>query len=361
MQILKSKIAFVGGGTGGHIYPIIAVYEKLKKHSNLQFIYFGSQNKLEEKISQENNIPFVVLPFIGGMPRSLELIIWLFKFAFASVIAIFKLSKYKPNIIFATGGYSSGPVLLAALILRIPYIIHNLDAHLGLANAAFIAQSLALTLGFPLTKPVLIKNGPVVLTGNPVREAFWQIQNTSNNLNLDSKRKTLLIMGGSQGALALNEIILELAPKLLEENWQIIHQVGEKQFSQFEKYFPQNPHYKPFKYLNNLWQIYAQTDIAISRAGAMSIAELTASKVPTIFIPLPTAAQNHQWHNAKQIEKAGACLLLEQKNLNPENLDKSINLAWENRDILKLKLSELPQQQNASHKIAQIIEQFLII
>ena len=383
----KIKIGFAGGGTGGHIYPILAVHESLKDsdHEDYEFVYFVSEGKPEEKIAQENNIKAKSIPCVGGMPRSAKAITWIFNLLKASFKAYSTLAQERPNIVFATGGYSAAPVLMAANWLKIPYVIHNLDAHLGLANLVFIKNSLALTLGMPLTVthqekdenkikinkilfklfPTCPKNGSVIITGNPVRKEFYSDieskEKIFQTLGFHQKRKTLTIIGGSQGAQAINEAVLRVVEDLISDNWQIIHQLGPLQYEQFEIDFPKSPFYKPYKYLNNLHEIYAISDLAISRAGAMSLAELSAKELPCLLIPLPSSAQNHQFHNAKILETQGCALVLEQAFLNEVSLKENIENIYKRRHLMKLGFnnlgSENQNQKNAAQLISEIIKE----
>ncbi|MDX1920591.1 MAG: UDP-N-acetylglucosamine--N-acetylmuramyl-(pentapeptide) pyrophosphoryl-undecaprenol N-acetylglucosamine transferase [Candidatus Caenarcaniphilales bacterium] len=361
----KTFIAFTGGGTGGHVYPNIAVYEALKKkNSKLEFVYFGSDKKIEKEVCEKNNISFFAIPLTGGMPRSPKIVVWIFKFLFSFFKTLLIVQKTKPKIIFGTGGYIAAPVFLSAIILKIPYIIHNLDAHMGLANAAFIKEAKALTLGMKLASKVeaVPLDGPTIITGNPIRQAFYS-QNTDlkslyKNLKLDSKRKTLVITGGSQGAQVLNETIIEAAPDLIENKWQIVHQLGPLQYDSFKERFPESEFYRPEKFINNLDELYSIADLAISRSGAMSVAELMARQVPTIYIPLPTAAQNHQFHNAKYVEELGGGIIIEQKDLSKSKLKDAINLVYDRRHLFKMGL-QAASTINPAETIADLILRFL--
>lgn len=358
----KKMIVFAGGGTGGHVFPIISVYEELKKNNdNLQFCYFGSKDKIEEKISIENKIDFYELPFLGGMPRSFKAVFWAFKFLNSLFQAVLKLLKLKPQIVFSTGGYSAAPVICAAYLLKIPYIIHNLDAHMGLSNKAFVKHASALTLGIPLSEnkeDLLPKNGPVIVTGNPIRRAFYS-ENVDKNeiykkMNLDANRKTLIVIGGSQGAEAININLLRITSELTQSNWQIIHQLGPLQYEKFKELFPNDPNYRAEKFINNLDEIYSIADLAVSRSGAMSVSELSAKKLPAILIPLPTSAQNHQYLNAKYMEEQGGSVILEQKDLDDHRLLKMIEYVHERQNLFRLNLKNLPVNK-PSEIISQII------
>ncbi len=348
-QVEKKLIIFAGGGTGGHVYPIVSVYEYLTNY-NFDFLYFCSEGKIEEKVCQENNIQSASLPLIGGLPRniSFELVAWFFKLIYASFLAVKFLAfnkqfnKHK-KIIFSTGGYGSAPVLLAANFLKIPYILHNLDSHLGLANQVFVNKAQVLTYGMnPLANKILPSNGAVMISGNPIVKAFRQEitleqkKQISEKYQLNLKYPTLIIIGGSQGSQFLNEIILEISPHLIKENWQIIHQLGSKQFEIFEDKFINNENYKPQEYITDLALLYSVVDLAITRAGAMTISELIAKKLPSILIPLPTSAQNHQFHNAKFLTDQGCALMLEQKVLNAKSLIEKIDFIYAKKGLFKL-------------------------
>ena len=154
----------------------------------------------------------------------------------------------------------------------------------------------------PLENKFLPKNGSIIISGNPVAKAFKQNISPEEKsriiekYKLDSNRKTLIITGGSQGSQFLNKIILEIVPNLIRDNWQIIHQLGSKQFQIFQDKFINNPNYKPQEYINDLALLYSISDLAITRSGAMTISELISKKLPSILIPLPTSAQNHQFY-----------------------------------------------------------------
>ncbi|MDJ0626106.1 MAG: UDP-N-acetylglucosamine--N-acetylmuramyl-(pentapeptide) pyrophosphoryl-undecaprenol N-acetylglucosamine transferase [Candidatus Caenarcaniphilales bacterium] len=360
-------IAFTGGGTGGHVYPIIAVYEKLRENlPQASFIYFGTKEKIEKKVANENQINFQEIPFTGGMPRSIMVFPWLAKFIFTFLKTFFVVFKHRPKIIFGTGGYIAAPVFLSAILLKIPYIIHNLDAHMGLANKLFIKNSKALTLGISLTsfnEKTIPKNGPVIVTGNPVRRSFYEKKHDKDEilrkLELDPKRKTLIVIGGSQGAKFINELFFTLIEDLINENWQIIHQLGPLQFDRFKNQYKDYVFYKPMSFIENLNEIYSIADVAISRSGAMSIAELSAKNVPAVYIPLPTAAQNHQFFNALSMEESGCSIVLEQKNATKTSLKERIDFIYSRKDLYSFNMKNSKHTANSSITISNIIKTVL--
>ncbi|MDX1918566.1 MAG: UDP-N-acetylglucosamine--N-acetylmuramyl-(pentapeptide) pyrophosphoryl-undecaprenol N-acetylglucosamine transferase [Candidatus Caenarcaniphilales bacterium] len=364
----QKKLFFTGGGTGGHIYPNLALAQDLReKHPDLKLAYLGSYGKLEEKLASGHDLQFIPIPFIGGMPRSLLALGWGMRLLMAIWKVFWLLRKDPPCLIFGTGGYSAAPVFAAAVLLKIPYIIHNLDTYIGLANQLFIPCAAALTLGMPPTghsghypQP---KDGPVLVTGNPVRRELLELKSNSEEirarLGLKPDLPVLVVVGGSQGAQIINENFFAVVGDLLAENWQIIHQLGEKQYATFEDRFPIHPSYKPYRYLEKIWEIYSVADLAVSRAGAMSLAELTTMSIPTLYIPLASAAQNHQELNAKYISDRGAAEILVQKDLSPSNLKAKLKELHNKRADISEKLKPLQENQSkANNQLMKVVESF---
>lgn len=359
------KVVLCGGGTGGHVFPSIAVAEILKKN-NCDLFYIGVKGKVEEKIADENGIEFYGYEFLG-FPRKLQrdLFTWPFKLLKAISQAKVYLRYFKPDIIFGTGGYSSAPVFIAAKRMGIPYIIHNLDVRLGLANKFCAQDSKLITLGF---KPehTLLKNKEMIVTGNPVRRAFLDIQKIDNlplykEFGFSPEKKVVFVLGGSQGANAINEMILEISKDLvLNHDVQIIHQTGELTHEAFEKRIPAKVHesknYFVKSFFDNPERCYHVADLVISRAGAMTTTEITVMGKPAIFIPFPYAG-NHQEANIKHLVNAGCAMLFRQKDLQSKQLLGTIIELLNDEKKLK-NMSEITSsfsKPNAAEDIAKII------
>lgn len=359
------KVVLCGGGTGGHVFPTIAVGEILRKE-NCDLFYLGVNGKIEEKISEDNNICFYGYNF-SGFPRKLqkELFIWPFNLLSAINKAKVYLKHFKPHIIFGTGGYSAAPVFIAAKRLKIPYIVHNLDSRLGLANRFCSSGATLLTLGFDPenTQP---SNINYVVTGNPVRESFYEIEKADKlklfkELNLNSDKKTLFVGGGSQGAGAVNELILEILKELiLGNNIQIIHQTGEQAYESFIKRIPakitQTTSYIAKPFFKNQEICYYLADLVVSRAGAMTVSEITTLGKPAVFIPYPYAG-NHQEANVTQLTESDGGVLLRQKGLKSKTLLNAILDLINNKERLA-KMSEIAKsfaKPNAASDIAKLI------
>ncbi len=321
------KIILCGGGTGGHVFPNIAISELLKKQE-YDLSYIGVNGKIEEKLCEENSIDFYGYEF-SGFPRKLrkEILIWPFNLLKAVSKAKVYLKHFKPDIVFGTGGYSSAPVFIAAKRLNIPYIVHNLDVRFGLANKFCANGASCITLGFPSNSDFL-KDTRNFVTGNPVRKTFTDIEKVNKEqifkeFNLDPKKKTIFVIGGSQGANAINETILEILKDLiLDNNIQVIHQTGETSHEAFTKRIPISVErgLKPLStyiakpFFDNPEKCYHISDLIISRSGAMTTTEITTLGKPAIFIPYPFAG-NHQEANINHLTEAGGAILLRQKEL----------------------------------------------
>lgn len=320
------RIAFTGGGTGGHIYPNLAVIEDLQDSDYpCELFYFGHPEKLEAKLLQseelsdfKDNLYRDYVEFVGVESEPLiktinpfKLFAWLQRFQAYTRQAKKALKEKNIDLVFGTGGYAAGPVFAACKELKIPYIIHNLDAHMGLANRAFVNDAAALCLGVCDLK-IKPKNKKVFLTGNPISRQFL---NELDKPKIDDGKLHLLITGGSQGAQSINTAIGELLPEFAKLNLDIVHVTGAKNYHDHKKAFLSNKEYDFYDvkdYSHEMPKLCAWSDIAICRSGAMTVAEMLASQVLCIFIPLPWAAHDHQSKNALAISELNAAITLDQ-------------------------------------------------
>lgn len=359
------KVVLCGGGTGGHIFPNIAISEILRKEG-CELFYLGVVGKPEEVIANENKIDFYGYEF-SGFPRKLqkELITWPFNLLRAVSKARSYLKHFQPDIVFGTGGYSSAPVFIAAKRLKIPYIVHNLDVRLGLANKFCANGASLLTLGFESDEE-FIKTTPQVVTGNPVRKTFLVIQETNKSklhqeFNFDPNKKTIFVIGGSQGANAINENILDILKELiLNNNIQIIHQTGELTHEIFTKRIPasvmESTAYIARPFIDSPEKCYHLADLIISRSGAMTVTEVTIMGKPAIFIPFPYAG-NHQEANITRLVNSGGAVLLRQKGLKSKILLNAILETINNPNKLNemSSISKSFGKPNAASDIAKLI------
>ena len=365
----KKTYFITGGGTGGHIYPAIAVGDTLLELGEAKKIYYiGNPDNLEANIVKDKNFTFLPVKS-SGMPRKacLKIISWAVSMFFAWLRCCFYIAKYKPDVIFATGGYVSAPVLFAGLTMRIPYVLHDCDANPGLVSRKLAPYANSISVAFDAACKKL-NNPNCYINGNPIRKEFKTLDKKTarKNLNLDDKI-TVAIIGGSQGAKKINNSAVEILKTLTQDfDVQVIFQTGSKNFEEVsEKLKNIYPGYENDKnliikpYFNNMVEVLKSSDIALSRAGSLSISELCASKVGTIFIPYPYAAADHQRKNARFMSDCGAGLYLEDEDTTPQmllELLKSLISDKEKLSELQNHALELAVYDGAERIVKQIME-----
>ncbi len=342
------RIVFTGGGTGGHFYPIIAVAEAVrdvaKEHKLLEpQLYFFGPNVFDERALYDLDMQFVKTP-AGKMRRYFSLLNYtdLIKTGFGTIKTLWMLYQLYPDVIFSKGGYGAAPTLLAAKILNIPVIAHDSDAVPGKGTlyAAPFARRIAISY------PEAIEHFPenvrskIALTGNPIRKdaATPAKDGAFEFMELEKSLPVVLILGGSQGAEFINNVILEALPDLVQR-YQVIHQTGQENFesvSQTAKVVldrnERRYRYKVFPYLTSLALRMAAgaSDLVISRAGSGSIAEIASWGLASIIIPIPEDVSRDQRLNAFAYARSGACVVLEQSNLQPHLLVSEIDRFFTN-------------------------------
>ena len=349
-EIYNSTYFVTGGGTGGHIYPAIAIADAL---TDSKVYYVGNKRNMEFELATKKGYKFLHVS-IKGMPRKLSprLFMWGIKLVKAIIRSIRYIKKYKPNAVFATGGYVSAPMIFACIITKTPYIMHDCDAMPGLVTRRLSKRAKYVTLAFENAKKY-IPNKKSVVTGNPIREGFKTISKTDakQTLGLSDNKVTLCIMGGSQGAKSVNNTTIELLKEFSQEmNLQIIFQKGKKNYEdviervrQIYPSFEQDKNIIIRPYFEDMVSVLKSSDIVVSRAGSLSLSEICASDTAPILIPYPYAAANHQRINAKYLLDMGACIYIEDKELEPNRLRETIMELLNN----PIKMNYL--KQNASH------------
>jgi UDP-N-acetylglucosamine--N-acetylmuramyl-(pentapeptide) pyrophosphoryl-undecaprenol N-acetylglucosamine transferase len=345
------RIVLTGGGTGGHLIPLVSVAKKLQeKVSGLELLFIGPDGKLEKDLMGKAGIKTKKV-MVGKLRRyfSFQNFIDIFKIPIGLIQALFYLLTYMPDAIFSKGGYASLPVVLAGWVYRIPILIHESDANPGLANSMLAKFSKRVAVSYPQAE-IYFPADQVVLTGNPVRDDIdkGNAQKAREVFSLTDIKKVIFVMGGSQGARFINNRLINILPKLLHK-YQIIHQTGENNFEEVRhlvatqagiKVGHGEEGYHPLSFIGDeIKDIFAVTDLIISRAGANSISEIAANGKPAILIPLENSANNHQRMNAYAIAKAGGCVVLEENNLGEHMLLEKIEEIMDNEE-LRAKLSQ---------------------
>jgi len=335
-------IAFTGGGTGGHFYPIIAIAEAMRdlvreKRLVEPKLYYLAPTAFDEKALFENGITYIKIP-AGKVRRyfSFQNITDMFVTLAGTLKAVFTLFRLYPDVVMGKGGYGSIPTILAARMLGIPVVIHESDAKPGRASllAAKFAVKIAVSYDSAAALfPANVQN-KIARTGIPIRKALMrtEAEGARQYLGLEHGIPTVLILGGSQGAVNINEIIISALPDLVEFA-NIIHQTGQANFKNVQAIsqvvLTKNPHtdrYHPINYMNemSLQRSAGVADIVVSRAGANSIAEIGLWKKPAILIPIPESVSHDQRTNAYAYARTGAAVVLEEENLTPHILVSEI-------------------------------------
>lgn len=343
----KKKYTYfiTGGGTGGHIYPAIAVAEALRKDETTKNIYYiGNPNNLEYNIVK--NAKFNFLPIkVSGMPRKFDFsfIKWGIELELANWKALYYLWRFKPDVILGTGGYVSAPALFASNLTKIPYMIHDCDAQPGIVSRFVAPKAKNVSLAFEDSVNYL-RTKHYNINGNPIREEFKTLSKKDARIKMSlAEKTTLCIMGGSQGAKSIDDATVECLKHIFEKyDVQIIFQTGAKHYdytiSKLKENYPKfeenkNLIIKP--YFDDMVTALKASDIAISRAGSLSLSEICACSIAPILIPYPYAAADHQRKNAKSLLNKDACLYLEDSETNRENLLKKIDELLSNPKRLK--------------------------
>ena len=332
------KILFTGGGTGGHIFPIIAIKESFQDAH--KFYYLGPDSFAKE------NLKDIKTKFIaaGKFKRYFDplLSIELTKTIIGIIQSFWYLFFWMPDVIFSKGGYGSFPVVFVGRLYRIPIIVHDSDAIPGITNRKTARWAKKIILSFESAKKYFKpkQQNKIVIIGNPIRKELLigEKNSAKQALNIASAKPVILIMGSSQGAQKINEIVVNTLPRLLEIA-EIIHMTGEKNFKDVKKETQKSPEYHLYPFLNaeQLKNAYAVTDLIINRAGAGSIFEIAALGKPGILIPLENSASNHQKQNAYEFGQTGGAVVLGQENLTPNIFLETVSNLLKNPQ----KLSEM--------------------
>jgi UDP-N-acetylglucosamine--N-acetylmuramyl-(pentapeptide) pyrophosphoryl-undecaprenol N-acetylglucosamine transferase len=358
------KAIITGGGTGGHIYPALAVAEKLENRG-WEILYIGSEHRMEAEIVPKAGYDFKGLS-VRPLPRSLslKLISSLFYNTKAFLKALKIIRDFKADFVIGTGGFVAGPVVLAAALLKRKTIIHEQNAYPGITNKLLARFVNKICLNFvESAKHVEVGAEKIEITGNPVRPKIINIDRNKayKSLNLKADLKTILITGGSLGAEVINKNVIKLYKYALKNEIQILHLTGKKNYEKLINELKinnmdlKNPLIKVIAYLDEMEFALAAADLIISRAGATALAEITTCAKPSILIPFAAAAENHQLVNANTLKKRGAALVIEEAKLDENILLEKVKKIIMNEEKLKF-MSEAAKSMSQKDALANIIK-----
>lgn len=353
---MGKRIVIMAGGTGGHVFPALAVAESLLE-KGWQVSWLGTRKGLESRVIPENGIEIDWLSVAGvrgkGITSKVTAVFMLFK---ACVQAMNILRKRKPDVVLGMGGFVAGPGGLMAKLLGLPLIIHEQNRIPGTTNRLLARLANQVLEAFPGSFKKKIK---AKCTGNPLRKQF--LSALKNGRQMSENEVRVLIFGGSQGAQILNETVPEAIAQfqnsgLVTQSVQIRHQTGAAMLSQVEgRYKALGIEAETNAFIDDMVAAYQWADLVICRAGAMTVSEIAAMAVPAIFIPLPNAIDDHQTANARFLTGAGAGLLLMQNELNPITLAEHITKA-----LKKLTVMSLAAQQCARLDATEVVAGYCI-
>jgi len=350
------KIILTGGGTAGHVTPNIALIPKLKE-KGYDIYYIGTYNGIERKLIEDQGIPYY--PIASGKLRryfDVKNFTDPFKVIKGLGQATHIIRKIKPDVIFSKGGFVSVPVIVGGYLNRIPTIIHESDMTPGLANKIGIPLAKTVCTNFPETLEH-IPNNKGIHTGTPIRQELFEGTKFEGYraTGFSENRPVILVMGGSLGSVKINTVLREALPTLLK-SYQVVHICGK---GNLDNNLMDKTSYKQFEYVKeNLSHVFAIADIMISRAGANSISEILALKIPNILIPLSaSASRGDQILNSNSFKKQGFSFILNEENLNTPELIKSIDAIYNNRSeyITTMKKSKAT---NGIDSVLQTIEKY---
>lgn len=325
------KVLLTGGGTGGHIYPAIAVARRLAEiEPELELLYVGTKRGLESTIVPQEGIPFTAIE-IEGFKRKLDLegikynikSVGLFLNSIREAKKIIR--EFQPDVVLGTGGYVSAPICYAAARVGIPTVVHEQNSYLGLTNKFLIRFVDKLAISFTdIYEQTEKYREKVVFTGNPRAQELATAKKvaTKELFGLDTSQPIVLVLGGSRGAEKINQAIVEAYPQLIERDYQLIIATGETHYeeivAQLNAYAPlaENKNIVVKPYINQMIDVLQHSSLLVSRSGATTIAEITALGLPSILIPSPYVTDDHQTRNAMSLVKNDAALLLREEELN---------------------------------------------
>ncbi len=326
---IKKKIIISAGGTGGHIYPAIAVAQALQKRLNneVEFLFVGASDRMEMEKVPKAGFKIVGL-WISGLQRRITYKNFLFPIkVISSVLKSFGIiNKFKPDVVIGFGGYASSAVLYAASLKKLPTLIHEQNSYAGITNKILKDKVNKICVAYDHMEKFFPAN-KLVKTGNPIRQDLMDVSSKRNEafdfFKLDSAKKTVLVIGGSLGARTINESVFDGLDHLKEANINLIWQTG-KNFDKANKI--QHPTFNIQHFIYEMDLAYAAADLVISRAGALSIAELAQVAKPVILVPSPNVAEDHQTKNAMALVNVNAAILVKDIDAKNNLITETLNL-----------------------------------
>ena len=321
------KVLITAGGTGGHIYPALSIIKKIKEiEPSSEFIYIGTHDRMEKDIIPEYNINYVGIEIYGlskkDMLRNIKNVSLIIK-AYNKCKKIIK--DFKPDVVIGVGGYVTYPVILAAHSLNIKTFIHEQNSIPGKSNKMLERFVDKIGISFIESEKHFKDKNKIVYTGNPCSENALEVKKLKkSDFGLKSYKKLVLIVSGSLGSNIINKMMIDFLNSINDKKYEILYVTGKSYYEEFSKNkFSDNVKVVPF--IENMSGLLKNVDVIVSRAGASSISEIIALNIPSIIIPSPYVANNHQYYNALSLKENDACIMIEEKELNKDILISGID------------------------------------
>ncbi len=338
------KVLFAGGGTAGHINPALSIADEVRaQHPDAQILFLGRRGNMEEKLVTKQGYPIEFID-VEGFKRSPIANVRVVAKTLKAILQSKKIIKrFRPDVVVTTGGYVSGPVMIAAYLSGVPSLIHESNVYPGVAVKMSAKTATRICVSFDKTLELISQKHKCEKTGNPVRAQILKTGKEEARAALRIKDKVLvLVFGGSLGAKKLNEAVLGYIAEIRDaQDVELIFGTGERNYAdvmaalaKMEINVPECQHIQVLPYIYNMNEAMAAADIVIARAGAITIAELMALGKPSILIPSPNVAYNHQETNARQLEQNGAALVLTEDELSAKSLQEKIDLLISDKEQL---------------------------
>jgi UDP-N-acetylglucosamine--N-acetylmuramyl-(pentapeptide) pyrophosphoryl-undecaprenol N-acetylglucosamine transferase len=360
VQKKNPKILFAAGGTGGHLFPAIAIANEVRRiEPNAEFLFVGTKGKIEKRVVPEHGFNFRAI-WISGMARRFKPgnLLVPFKLLVSLMQSLALIKSFRPDVVVGTGGYVTGPVLYIATLLRLPTLIQEQNSYPGFTTRKLAPKVNEVHVAFEETKRHLSPKSNVKLSGNPTRNALGSVarQEGAAFFHLDPSKQTLLIFGGSLGAGSMNDAVLGFFRELANDGIQLIWQTGERDYEKILSSTKGTEGLRVEKFIEHMEYAYAAADVVVCRAGATTIAELTRLGKPAILVPFPHAAEGHQQLNARALVEAGAASLVSDNELVPKLKETVFALLRDDQQRAEMaNRSRLLGKPNAAREIAEAV------
>ena len=339
----KYRVIISGGGTGGHIYPAIAIANKLKERMpNIEILFVGAEGKMEMQKVPEAGFPIKGI-WISGIQRkrSITNLLVPLKLLISLVQSYVIIAKFRPDVAVGVGGFASGPLLWTTSLIRIPTLIQEQNSYAGITNKLLAKKVDKICVAYDHMDRYFPKD-KIIKTGNPVREDILDIDNRKaaalKFFNFDRDKKTVFVMGGSLGARTVNISVFNRIQKIIDEDVQLVWQIGKIYYDDYEQKMKSYDvsRVRMYDFLREIDLAYAMADVIVSRAGALSISELSIVGKPVVLIPSPNVAEDHQTKNAEALTSRDAAILITDQEAPEKLIDTVLEILQDKDKMLSL-------------------------